>query len=153
MRRPGLLLLSLVLCCDSSNSPTPQPTACADDSTWTWGHGEWAETGTGQGGNRAWRCARTRGNAPGGQTGNQACPVSCGTCPSTNALTLLPTNAPTKPFPDLTELDPTCNVYVSNTAGADSDSCGQTSSSACGSIQKGIDLAGAYNTVCVQSGI
>ena len=65
-----------------------------------------------------------------------------------------PTNAPTlQPFPDRTELDPICNVYVSNTAGADSDSCGQTSSSACGSIQKGIDLAGAYNTVCVESGI
>ena len=60
---------------------------------------------------------------------------------------------PTIPtLPDLTELDSACNVHVSITSGTDSFTCGSSSSSACGSMQYGIDRAGAFNTVCVHAG-
>ena len=45
-----------------------------------------------------------------------------------------------------------CDIHVSDSSGVDSLSCGLTSSSACKSIQKGIDQAGSYNTVCVHQG-
>ena len=64
-----------------------------------------------------------------------------------------PTPAPTVPkLPALTALSTACSVHVS-TSGTDSDTCGESTDSACKSIQKGIDRAGDYNTVCVHKGI
>ena len=67
--------------------------------------------------------------------------------------TRAPTTAPTTPtLPDQSALNSTCNVHVSSTSGSDFDTCGSNSSSACGTIQQGIDRAGAFNTVCVHAG-
>ena len=59
------------------------------------------------------------------------------------------TTAPTSRW---IELNPACNVHVSSTSGSDSDTCGLSSSSACETIQQGINRAGTYNTVCVHAG-
>ena len=58
---------------------------------------------------------------------------------------------PVPPLPDLPQLDTACSIHVS-TGGTDSFSCGLTTSSACGSIQQGIERAGVNNTVCVHKG-
>ena len=73
--------------------------------------------------------------------------------PPTHTPTHTPTRAPTVPtLPDLPELDSACNVHVSSTSGTDSDTCGSSSSNACGSIQYGLSRAGLFNTVCVHAG-
>ena len=64
-----------------------------------------------------------------------------------------PTRAPTAPaLPDRTSLSTACGVHVSSTSGTDSDACGEASETPCHSIQKGIERAGNYNTVCVHEG-
>ena len=78
------------------------------------------------------------------------CKTSCGS--AIGACVTAPTISTIPTLPDQSELNPTCNVHVSSTSGSDSDTCGSSSSSACGSIQQGIDRAGAYNTVCVHAG-
>ena len=79
-------------------------------------------------------------------------------CYSTEAVpttspTTSPTPAPTAPaLPDRTSLSTVCSVHVSSTNGTDSDACGEASETPCHSIQKGIERAGNYNTVCVHEG-
>ena len=46
-----------------------------------------------------------------------------------------------------------CGIHVSSSRGVESVSCGESTDSACKSIQKGIERAGDYNTVCVHKGI
>ena len=63
------------------------------------------------------------------------------------------TPAPTTPaLPARTALSTACSVHVSSTNGTDYDTCGEVSETPCHSIQKGIDRAGNYNTVCVHEG-
>ena len=69
--------------------------------------------------------------------------------------TLAPTTAPptTPTLPARPALSTTCSVHVSSTSGTDSETCGESTNSACKSIQKGIDRAGHNNTICVHKGI
>ena len=65
------------------------------------------------------------------------------------------TAAPTTaaPLPARTALSTACSVHVSSTNGTDSGTCGESTDSSCKSIQKGIERAGDYNTVCVHNGM
>ena len=96
-------------------------------------------------------------------TMGKCCPITCNICPPGTltaaptpsvAPTTAPTAAPTTPaLLARTALSTACSVHVSSTNGTDSDTCGESTDSACKSIQHGIERAGDYNTICVHKGI
>jgi cathepsin B len=79
----------------SGDDATDDTAACADDASWVYmtaaKNCAWAA-------GNSWRCRRTFGNEPDGAVANDACPVSCGTCPpppNNGGPSFSPTQKPT----------------------------------------------------------